>query len=335
MNIISSFLITLVAIFFLRSLAPLLHLVDVPDQRKQHKGNIPLVGGIAIFAGVFFASLGMPDFLTVMKFPLLFAGLIMILGATDDACNMKPKHRLILQICIIVGLMASTGITLHHFGKILFVGNLSFSPIRHLVTIAAVCAGVNAFNMIDGIDGLAATKALIAFAGMAFLFGSAMPVPAAFCLVFCGAILAFLLINLSVPPFKKKVFLGDAGSMLLGFVIAFLLIYGSQDKAPAFRPITCVWLIGLPLMDMVGIMLRRVLRGQSPMTGDRNHLHHILLNAGLSPKKCLALMTSVGAIMALVGILGEIFRIPEGVMMVSFLLLFALYNFIERRLSQY
>lgn len=122
--------------------------------------------------------------------------------------------------------------------------------------------------------------------------------------------------------------MGDAGSMFLGFIIGFLVIYGSQvtEQHPAFRPVMALWLMGLPLIDMVGIMIRRIRKGQSPLKADRNHLHHILLHAGFTHREALLLMVVTNLGIVFMGILAEMAKLPEWLMMVIYLGLFAGYT---------
>ncbi|MNU86059.1 Undecaprenyl-phosphate alpha-N-acetylglucosaminyl 1-phosphate transferase [compost metagenome] len=139
----------------------------------------------------------------------------------------------------------------------------------------------------------------------------------------------YLLVNLNIPPFKRKIFLGDAGSMFLGFVIGYLVLFGSQhhELEQAFRPVTALWLIGLPLMDMVGIMIRRIRKGQSPLRPDRNHLHHILLHAGFTSREALLLIVVANLGIVFFGIFSEQVQLPEWLMMALYLLLFAAYSY--------
>lgn len=117
--------------------------------------------------------------------------------------------------------------------------------------------------------------------------------------------------------------------MLLGFTIGFLVIYGSQQtqSAIAFRPVTALWIIGLPLMDMVGIMVRRIRKGQSPLRPDRNHLYHILLHAGFTSREALVILSIVVFIIMSVGVIGEYYKGPELVMNILFVALFAGYSY--------
>ncbi|WP_270660080.1 UDP-N-acetylglucosamine--undecaprenyl-phosphate N-acetylglucosaminephosphotransferase [Aeromonas sp. Y301-2] len=328
MSGIIAFLGTAIAIVFLRPIAGKLQLVDLPNQRKQHVGAIPLIGGLAVSIGVYLSVfITMPLSLTLVM--LLFcAGAMVVIGAVDDALDISPRLRLGLQAFLIVVLCLSTGVGLHHFGDLVGLGNISLPWGGGGVAVLAVCAAVNAFNMMDGIDGLAGSMAGISLVGLATLFSNTMPDMANFCLVIAIALVPYLAMNLTIPPFKHKIFMGDAGSMFLGFIIGFLVIYGSQvtQQHPAFRPVMALWLMGLPLIDMVGIMIRRIRKGQSPLKADRNHLHHILLHAGFTHREALLLMVVTNLGIVFMGILAEMAKLPEWLMMVIYLGLFAGYT---------
>ena len=319
---------TSLAIAVLRPLSIQLHLVDLPNQRKHHVGAVPLIGGISVFIGVLLSTL-----LTLPQEPVLLVLLccgmgIVLLGAIDDALDVSPWARLGVQAFLILLICKTTGVTLHNLGDIAGLGSISVRWIDLVMTVIAICGAINAYNMMDGIDGLAGTMSLISFLGLAILFHDKMPLMADLCQIFIIALLPYLVVNLAIPPITRKIFLGDAGSMLLGFSIGFLAVYGSQQTPSeiAFRPVTALWIIGLPLMDMVGIMARRIRKGQSPLRPDRNHLHHILMHAGFSPRESLCLMVMLGSLMMLIGVLGEYFHVHETMMMVLFLSMFVLYS---------
>ena len=120
--------------------------------------------------------------------------------------------------------------------------------------------------------------------------------------------------------------MGDAGSMLIGLSVIWLLIVGSQSDSASFRPVTALWVIAIPLMDMVAIMIRRVRKGQSPFMADREHLHHIFLRLGLNSRQSLVVITSLASMLATIGVVGEYLLVPDGVMLLLFLLMFAIYS---------
>lgn len=318
---------TAIAIVSLRPISPKLHLVDIPTQRKQHKGAIPLIGGISVFVGLLLSSI-----MTLPQEPVLFAVLlscmaIVLLGAIDDAKDISPWLRLGFQAILIIILCKVTGVSLHNLGNIAGFGNVSVRWFDLVITVVAICGAINAYNMMDGIDGLAGSMALVSLSGLAFLFYEKMPFMADFCQVFILALIPFLSVNLGLFSARWKIFLGDAGSMMVGFLIGFMVIYGSQQLQDnnSFRPVTALWLIGLPLMDMVGIMIRRISKGHSPLRPDRNHLHHILMHAGFTPRESLVIMVFLGVVMMIIGVLGEQFKVNESLMMLLFILVFVLY----------
>ncbi|HHQ4517242.1 UDP-N-acetylglucosamine--undecaprenyl-phosphate N-acetylglucosaminephosphotransferase [Aeromonas veronii] len=323
-----AFIGTALAIALLRPLAGKLQLVDMPNQRKQHVGAIPLIGGLAVSIGVYLSVfMTMPLSLPLLML-LLCAGAMMVIGAVDDALDISPKLRLGLQALLIVILCLSTEVGLHNFGDLLGLGDIHLPWGEVIVAVLAVCAAVNAFNMMDGIDGLAGSMAGISLVGLTTLLSNTMPEMANLCLVIAIALVPYLAMNLTIPPFKRKIFMGDAGSMFLGFIIGFLVIYGSQvtEQRPAFRPVMALWLMGLPLIDMVGIMIRRIRKGQSPLKADRNHLHHILLHAGFTHREALLLMVVSNVGIVFMGILAELAKLPEWLMMAIYLLLFVVYT---------
>ncbi|MCG2582383.1 MAG: UDP-N-acetylglucosamine--undecaprenyl-phosphate N-acetylglucosaminephosphotransferase, partial [Marinobacter sp.] len=199
-----------------------------------------------------------------------------------------------------------------------------------LITIAAVIGATNAFNMIDGIDGLAGSMSLVTLLSLSFLFlqapGNRLELALAFSIAI--ALLPYLAANLRMPPFKKKIFMGDAGSMFIGFSIVWLLVKGTQPETQALRPVTALWIIAIPLMDMVAIMVRRARKGQSVMKPDREHLHHIFMRAGFTDRESLLVITLVSLVFASIGLAGERFQVPEWLMFTLFVGMFAAYDWV-------
>ena len=320
------------ALISLRMLMPFavkFRLVDKPDQRKLHKGAVPLVGGLSAFVGVFLGvMLGMPLTSGYLIF-LLCASVLVVLGAVDDARDISAKFRLFAQVVLGAVLVYGSGDSLESFGNLVGLGVIELGVFGPLVSIAAVIGATNAFNMIDGIDGLAGSLSLIALLSLALLFSVSDGHEAglALSLGLSCALIPYLMANLRIPPFKRRIFMGDAGSMFIGFAIVWLMIQGAPLEGAAFRPVTALWLIALPLIDMVVIMVRRARKGQSVMNPDREHLHHIFMRAGFSDRQALMLISFVAMLFASFGLLGEFFQIPEWVMFAAFALVFALYDY--------
>lgn len=325
-----AFVTTWLAILVLRPTSQRIGLVDVPNARKVHVGAVPLVGGIAVSFGVLMATFfGLIPQNPMISILLLGSIGMVIMGAIDDVKDISPLLRLFLQAILIVLVCNYGSVTLHNFGDLFTLGDIKIpTVIAWPVTILAVCAAINAYNMMDGIDGLAGSMAAISLAALGYTLYSVEPDVSRLCWIIVIALAPYLMVNLTVPPFSKKIFLGDAGSMFLGFIIGILVLYGSQQSNAhnAFNPVTALWIIGLPLMDMLGIMVRRIRKGQSPLRADRNHLHHILLHAGLSSKQSLLLIVLVNSLIVGCGVLFAINNIPQWLMVILYLVLFIAYS---------
>lgn len=323
--ILSSFGFCLLAILLFYPLSQRVGLVDVPKGRKQHQGAIPLIGGLSVFSGLAVAlALFAPDALSPVYY-LLLAGAIVILGAFDDYLDLSVKLRLAIQLAVGLGMVYALDLHLASLGNLFGLGEITLGILGIPITLIAVIAAINAFNMTDGIDGLAGMLSLVSFvaiAGFMLLWGQ--PEQALLPMTLICALLPYLAFNLHLVP-GKKIFMGDAGSMLIGLSVIWLLIIGTQSETASFRPVTALWLIAIPLMDMVAIMLRRILKGQSPFQADREHLHHISLRLGLDSRESLTLITALACIFACIGVIGEYLMIPDIVMLLLFMLVFAGY----------
>lgn len=326
------FVFTLVAIQLLKPIAERVGLVDNPCARKQHTGFIPLVGGISVFCGIIFASFlfgWISTDLTSLMIYILCISVLVVLGAVDDAVDLSVKIRLVVQTCITFIMMFGSDLYIHNLGLMPGMGELNIGWVGYFLTVFAVIGAINAFNMVDGIDGLCGCLSIMTLLPMAIAFGwNAQHIPMMICLVICTAILPFLMVNLKLFHIKQKIFMGDAGSMMIGFSVVFLLVTGSQNSIAerSFSAAAALWFIAIPLMDMAAIMIRRIRKGQSPFQADRNHLHHIFLRAGFSSRQSLLLITSVQAIFSCVGLIGIFFSIPSYILMFGFIALFVAYS---------
>jgi len=194
-------------------------------------------------------------------------------------------------------------------------------------TVFAVVGVVNATNMTDGVDGLAGSMALVILSAFAVIAAATgLHNDLMVLLVVIATILAFLLFNFPIPGrAQAKVFMGDGGSMFLGFVIAWYGVSLTQGGDAAISPTTALWVIGLPILDTIAIMTRRVLRGRSPFSPDREHFHHILQVAGFSKTMVVMIMMMLSALLAAIGLFGELLDVPEYVMFYGYVMLLGLY----------
>lgn len=313
--------VTALLIQVARRVAPAVGLMDTPSERKPHQGEIPLVGGIAIF----FALLGMLAFREIFADHWAFfisAGLLVAIGVWDDAFGVSPLVRLGVQ-AIAVALIATVGGTyVADIGRILPVfGTLELGWMAVPFTVFIGVGAINAFNMSDGVDGLCGTLALIALTGFGLSAGLAgRESDLILILTLAGGLVGFLLFNVRLPHRKQAmVFLGDAGSYLLGLAVLYLAIRLSQGPSRAIDPVTALWFCMLPLLDTVGMILRRIRRGVSPFRPDREHIHHVFLLANFSVTTTWLGLTLVAAAGMGFGLLGLVGGVPEAIMFIAFL----------------
>ena len=316
------------AIALLYPLSVRIGLVDIPRGRKQHQGAVPLIGGIATYCGLALALLVFGDTELKPFYFLACSGAIVLLGAFDDYLDLSVKLRLAVQALVALAMTWSLDLHLASLGNLFGMGVIELGVLGLPITLLAVIAAINAFNMTDGIDGLAGMLSLVSFSSIAiFMALWGQQGYAALPLLLALALLPYLACNLNLIP-GYRIFMGDAGSMLIGLSVIWLLIVGTQSESASFRPVTALWLIAIPLMDMVAIMLRRIRKGQSPFKADREHLHHISLRLGLSSRESLSLITALACIFASIGIIGEYLLLPDWFMLALFLMLFAGYIYL-------
>ena len=237
----------------------------------------------------------------------LCALFIMIFMIFDDFMSIKPLYRIIFQ-CLIAALMIlMSGEYLIQVGNLLGFGEISLGVLSIPFTIFCVVGLMNAFNMIDGLNGICASLALIPIMYVTFLgnfsYGLLIPI---------GAILGFLAYNLGYLGKKRGVFLGDSGSNMLGFAVGFICIEYSQNinHSSYINPVTALWLVALPLIDCISVMVSRSIKGIIPFRPGRDHLHHRLLDLGIKPKRILLIFIIISMVLALIGFLLEI-NFPE------------------------
>jgi UDP-GlcNAc:undecaprenyl-phosphate/decaprenyl-phosphate GlcNAc-1-phosphate transferase len=295
-------------------------LVDRPDSRKQHKGAVPLVGGIAIFFSLFVSSvlLDIPPYSYSM---MAIATAVFAVGVVDDMRHIRASLRLTLQFAAGVGLATWGGIAIVDVGNLLAMGNIPLLMLTVPLTALAVAGLSNAYNMIDGIDGLAASTAALPFLVLFFLAAQAGHPMAGTLLSMLIPVGVFLLFNLGPNSYSMpKIFLGDAGSLTLGFLVTASLVYFSQGEAAIIRPVTALWLVTVPLMDMLATMARRIKRGLPLMQADRSHLHHALMDMGLTPRLTLLVLLGWAAVASFIGLSLE--AAPESFSLLCYFLLF-------------
>ena len=288
---------TVLLVQLLAQLAPHVGLMDQPTARKAHGESVPMVGGLAIFIILVTVSVTQNQFTWLM----VCAGLLVVIGAIDDIRHLGVRARLVTQIGCTVLMLLGSGVQIDSLGV---YGGIEvylgwFAPI---FTIFAVVGITNAFNMLDGLDGLCSGHGLVAvisFFVASWIHGALISVEWLIALI--ASLLGFWLVNMRATPIRR-VFLGDAGSTFIGFVLAWLAIGYTQAPWNVLHPVIALWCLAIPVFDTCVVVLRRIRIGRSPFAPDRLHLHHRLVDSGLNPRSAVFLMLIVSAVTNALGL---------------------------------
>lgn len=311
-----AFIVTALFMFVLRPVADAMGLVDLPGGRKRHGIPVPVIGGICMSIGLGFGA-ALVEHPTVWTPILLAVYLLIVVGTIDDRFDLPPNVRLIAQTCAALLVTFGSNVVVTSLGSPLFF-DVHLGIFAHPFTVVFIVTLINAFNVIDGIDGLAGGLALLSLTALAVIgvTTSVFPLVIILLAVVCG----FLLFNF---PFgfgrAVRTFMGDAGSTFLGLSIATVGIQLSQGASPRIAPVVGLWLVAVPVFDLFSAIARRVVQGKSLFAPDHEHLHHVLTEQGLSRRRTLVWMLLLAALCASIGVMGDFLAVPDGVMMVLWL----------------
>ncbi|MFT3807396.1 MraY family glycosyltransferase [Arenimonas sp.] len=260
---------------------------DLPGGRKQHQAPTAMHGGLVILFAMTVCAIAFGDISSSAMLSFYLAGgMLLAVGVLDDLYDLNWKYRIGVQVAAALVMAWVGGVSVQQLSDVVGIDNFRLAGWLSLsVTIFVVVGVINALNMADGVDGLAGGQALVSLALFAvFALYAGNNASAERLVTAAAAVAGFLLWNMRRPGLPRaRVFLGDAGSMVLGFVIAWTAVRLSQNPEHPVSPVLGPWTIALPLIDCVSLILRRLRQGRSPFAGDRDHLHHLLLDAGYSP----------------------------------------------------
>ena len=318
---LSAFGITAALLWILRPLAIRIGLVDHPGDRKRHVGSIALVGGVAMFCGLMF-SVVMTD-VALGGFRAFFtsAALLIIVGILDDFHELPSWARFAAQIVAALLMSLWGGVVVTDLGALTGGASVQLGIWAVPFTVFATIGVINAINMIDGVDGLAGGISLVALLLLSWVAQSGgRDADGVVLLVLGCTVAAFLLFNARFPGRRHAlVFMGDAGSMLLGFSLAWFAITLSQGTERAMTPVSALWILALPLVDTVAIMIRRSTSGRLLFTAARDHFHHLLLDVGHSVNRTVSVMLGMAAVAGIAGVIGLHAGLSESLMFAGFL----------------
>ena len=310
---IVGFIITFFVIPIVIKVAKLKKLYDVPDERKVHTTPIPSLGGIGIFIGFILALLLFADgSLSPIELESYLAGFVVIffVGIKDDILNITPIKKLGGQILVSIILMFKSNLLITNMHGFLGIHEIHQS-VSYFLTLVTIVVTMNAYNLIDGVDGLAGTISIVTCSALGFFFLTSNDLLySLMAFSFSGSLVAFLIYNFS---HNNKIFMGDTGSMLSGTLNVILVIHFISSPHSSMLIISAAPAIGfgvlmLPLLDTLRVFGIRMMQGRSPFSPDRNHLHHLLLDRGLSHIQ----ITTTLSILAAIGIILSYYGQPLG-----------------------
>lgn len=288
-----AFAITVIAIPAVIKVAELKHLFDEPDQdRKKHSRKTPTLGGIAIFAGVIIAFSLLKDFRNLLDVKYLVPALIVIFfaGIKDDILVLTPIKKLLAQFISAFLIVFLGNIKINSFYGMFGLQEMP-GWIAVIFTILAIITIINCYNLIDGADGLAGSLGMLSAVTFGIWFGLIDHWSLAFLsFALAGSLFGFLFFNWQ----PAKIFMGDTGAMLVGFILAVLSIHFielnkalsiSQEYWIHASPAVAIGIMSIPIFDMIRVFGVRVLKRKSPFNPDRIHLHHLLIDLGFSHRQ--------------------------------------------------
>ncbi len=305
----TAFTLAAVLVPVLKHPALRLGLVDDPCHRKRHVGAIPLTGGLAMFLA--FTATLLIHAGDISEYAGLFAGMgiMLLIGVLDDILDLRALTKLIAQIIVATLVVVVSGLEINQIGPVFgeSMGKVGLGPLSIPLTVICIVFMMNVINMADGVDGLAGGICFITLSMLA-LVGWLNGAPASLTtisVVLALSVAGFLMWNMRFP-FRESAsaFMGDAGSMMLGFAIAWLAIAMATTDGSTVYPVTIAWILLIPCMDTLAISIRRIRCGRSPMAPDRTHLHHILQRCHLSVTATVGVIHLMVLAAGLFGIIG-------------------------------
>lgn len=311
---ISAAFTSLMLLPFLQKVAVRFGGMDAVEDRKVHQRNIPRLGGVAIFSGFLVPYLVFSD-LDRQSWWLVVGGVIIfITGLADDFFNLRPRYKLCGEIlAAFVGVVLG-GLSLTSLGNPLGFGEIALGRLALPFTVFAVVGVINAINLIDGLDGLAGGVSSIACVALGVL---ALKTGNSALLLLIGALLGGLLGFLRSNTYPAKIFMGDSGSLFLGYCLAFFSIKLVTEGNGTIAPFVPLIILGVPLLDTLVVMINRFLKGEKIYLPDKTHVHHRLLAMGIDHKSCVFILYGISYLFCLLAVFLHDF--PELQLLITFL----------------
>lgn len=299
---IVALVISLIGTPIVIKLANKLGFVDIPkDNRRMHKKPMPLIGGVAMYVSFVICTILFTSLNKEIILLLIGATLILISGLIDDKVGLSPKMKILFQVISAIILIISGSEITFFTNPFSFGEQVIFLQVLAIpITIFWVVGITNTVNLIDGLDGLAAGVSAISAVSLAVIaikFGYSDV--SKISIILAGSCIGFLFFNFN----PAKIFMGDTGALFLGYILSYISIEGVMKSAAALTIVVPVLILGVPVFDTTFAMIRRKLSGKKIMDADKGHLHHRLLNLGLSQRQTVLILYGISIIF---GILANI-----------------------------
>ncbi len=293
LSALAAFAATTLALWLLTPLAPKLRLLDYPGGRKNHPMPTPVTGGVAMVAGVVAAAVGSPVVGDGFWGFVAAAAVLIGVGILDDVYDVRWYWRILSQVVAALIMIYASGVRVAQLGPAFGLDSMALGMLSVPFTVFATVGLINAINMMDGVDGLAGALvwcALLMLGAAALYAGNGLI--AGRMMILVGAVAAFLMFNLPSPwrP-RARLFMGNSGSAFLGLVVAWFSFRLTQNSGHPVNPVLALWLLPIPVMDTLVVMARRIRMRRSPFHPDRNHIHHLMLDAGVSVGRTVMLLS--------------------------------------------
>ena len=302
---IVSFAFTFATTPLVRRFAFKIGAIDIPkDNRRMHKKPTPRIGGLAIIFGFTVATLCFAQPSRQLYGTLAGAAIIAVMGVIDDCKNLPAKLKFVIQIIAALVVVFAGDIKIDAFTNPNFLSDNPYWVLPEWLSVTLTVIWIvfitNAVNFIDGLDGLAAGVSAIMSISLVFISIRVGEYSIAILgIALMGSCFGFLPFNFN----PAKIFMGDTGSTFLGFMLATLSIQGVFKSYAVISFAVPLLILGLPLFDALFAMIRRILRGQSPMTADRGHLHHRLVDMGFSQKQTVFILYAISGVLGITAVL--------------------------------
>ncbi len=333
-----AFLLVAVFVLLFRKIAIKLGIVDSPNGRKQHEKAVPPIGGVIIFT-VFMILGVVSNAVDLQKYWSLYVALTILLvsGAIDDQVSINAKIKFFIHLFAACLIVFMGNIQIAYLGDLFGLGVVWAGFLSYPFTIIAIVLLINAMNLLDGMDGVAGgvSTVILGWLMIAAIFAGWFS-HAQILGILIACILGFLVFNMRNPWRRKAcLFLGDAGSMSLGLIIAWFAVLLARSESAPIEPIAVAWIIGFPIFDTCAQFYRRVRAGLDPFAPDRGHFHHHFIEAGIPVRWAAPIIIVIVAIMGGIGYGGIALGVPPFILTIAWIFLLLLHMAISNKPERY